>query len=300
VDRLLLGLAAAFAAAACYSVGVSFQALEARRVGLEHALRLSLLRRLVRRPRWLLGISIDGCGWGLQAVALSLAPLTVVQPVLAAGLVFLLAIGVVAMGERVGSVEIAAVVAIAVGVAGIGWAAPAHSTDHASLGPLLVAFALLGAVALVPPALGRRSGSAGVLIAAGAGVAFACDALAMKLMTDDLARRAWLGLAVWLAAMAAFAGLGTLNEMSAMQACPVIQVAPIVFMLDTLVPITLAPVLGGETWKTIPALAVSVAAVLTGGIVLARSRAVGSLLAEATRAESETARRPLAETSAIS
>jgi drug/metabolite transporter (DMT)-like permease len=300
VDRLLLGLAAAFAAAACYSVGVSYQALEARRVGPEHSLHLSLLRRLVRRPRWLLGISIDGCGWALQAVALSLAPLTVVQPALATGLVFLLAIGNRALGERVGRVEAGAVAAIAAGLAVIGWAAPAHSSDHASPAALLLSFVVLTALALVPFALGRRSGHAGTLIAVGAGVAFAADALAMKMMTDDLARLAWLGLTTWLATMVAFAGLGTLNEMSAMQTCPVTQVAPIVFLLDTLVPIGLAPVLGGEAWRAVPALVASVAAVLAGGVVLARSRAVGSLLAEATSADSETARRPLAETSAIS
>jgi drug/metabolite transporter (DMT)-like permease len=299
VDRLLLGLLAAFAAAGCYSVGLSYQALEARRVGLEHSLRLSLLRRLVRRPRWLLGISIDGCGWGLQAVALSLAPLTVVQPALAAGLVFLLAIAVRAMGERVGRAEVAGVFAIAAGVAGLGWAAPAHSSDHASPAVLAGVFAAFAIAALVPYALARRAGRVGVLIAAAAGVAFASDGLATKFMTDDFAGRAWPGLAVWLAAMVAFAGLGTLSEMSAMQTCPVTQVAPIVFCLDMLVPVGLAPVLGGETWRSTAALAVSVVAVLAGGVLLSRSRAVGSLLAEATSTESETARRPLAETSAI-
>jgi FtsH-binding integral membrane protein len=299
MDRLILGLLAALAAAACYSVGVSCQALEARRVGLEHSLRLSLLRRLARRPRWRLGIAIDGCGWGLQAVALSLAPLTVVQPALAAGLVFLLAIGTRVTGDRIGRLEAGAVVVIAAGLAGVGWAAPAHSAEHASRAALLLAFVVLTAIVLGSYRLARRSERAGALIAAGAGIAFAGDALAMKLMTDDLAGRAWLGVSVWLVTMMAFAGLGTVSEMSAMQACPVTQVAPIVFLLDTLVPMALAPVLGREAWRSIPALTVSAAAVLAGGFVLARSAAVGSLLAEATSADSETARSPLAETSAL-
>lgn len=299
MDHLLLGLAAVGAAAACFATGITLQALEARRVSVEHSLRVSLLYRLVRRPRWLLGISIDGCGWGLQALALGLAPLTVVQPALALGLVFLLVFGARTLGERVGRGEVVAVLAIAAGVAGLGWAAPAHSTDHATNLTLTLVFAAFAAAVLVPLALGRRTGRVGVVVAAGAGVAFASDGLATKFMTDDLAGRAWLGLAVWLAAMVAFAGVGTLSEMSAMQRSPVTQVAPVVFLLDTLIPVALAPVLGGETWTSIPLLAVSVAVVLAGGGFLARSRTVGSLLEEATSAERETARRPLAETSAI-
>ena len=160
--HLLLGLGIAFAGAACYAVGISYQAREARRVGLEHSLRLSLFRRLVRRPAWVLGVSIDGCGWALQAVALTLAPLTIVQPALAAGLVFLLVIGARTLGERVGRREVAAVLAIAGGLAGIGYAAPAHSTDHASSGDLTIAFAALAALAVVPYVAARRSGRGGI------------------------------------------------------------------------------------------------------------------------------------------
>ncbi len=76
-----------------YSAGISLQALEARQVAKEHALRIGLLWRLARRPRWMLGITLDAGGWALQTLALTLAPLTLVQPALAVGLVFLLAIG---------------------------------------------------------------------------------------------------------------------------------------------------------------------------------------------------------------
>src|ERR1700747_53544 len=94
MSRLLLGLLAAFGAAGFYSAGIALQALEARRVGPELALRFGLLRRLVRRPRWLAGLGVDPGGWGVQTLALTLAPLTLVQPALAAGLVFLLVIGI--------------------------------------------------------------------------------------------------------------------------------------------------------------------------------------------------------------
>ena len=47
-------------------------------------------RRLVRRSRWLLGTGLSILGFPLQFIALLLAPLVVVQPALAAGLLVLL------------------------------------------------------------------------------------------------------------------------------------------------------------------------------------------------------------------
>jgi hypothetical protein len=266
------------ASAACYSLGISYQAREARRVGLEHSLRLSLLRRLVRRRGWVLGISIDGCGWILQAAALALVPLTLVQPALAVGLVFLLVLGARMLEEPVGRAEVVAVLAIAAGVAGLASVAPAHATDHAARGPLVVAFGVLATAAVVPYLVARLTGRRLVLLAACAGLAFACDGLAMKLMTDDVANGAWLGSSLWLAAMGAFAGLGTLCELSALQTSPVTSVAPVVFLLDTLIPFALAPILAGESWSSGPAVVVSATVVLLGGAALARSRPVEALI----------------------
>ncbi|MCW3004918.1 MAG: hypothetical protein JWQ20_4216, partial [Conexibacter sp.] len=99
--HVLAGIAAAAVAATCFDGAVLLQAREARDVDAEHALRLSLLRRLMARPRWVLGTALAVCGWPLQLVALSLAPITVVQPTLALGLVVLLVGGSRVLGERV-------------------------------------------------------------------------------------------------------------------------------------------------------------------------------------------------------
>ncbi|WP_410590093.1 hypothetical protein [Amycolatopsis sp. lyj-23] len=50
------------------------------------------LRRLVTRPKWMAGQSATVLGTLLQVVALALAPVAIVQPVLAGGLVIALAI----------------------------------------------------------------------------------------------------------------------------------------------------------------------------------------------------------------
>ena len=58
-------------------------------------------------------------GWSLQAGSLLLAPVTVVQPTLAIGVVFLLVIGVRVLGEDIGRREVVAVGAIVAGVTGL-------------------------------------------------------------------------------------------------------------------------------------------------------------------------------------
>jgi len=293
MSRLLLGLLAAFGAAGLYSAGIALQALEARQIAKQHALRIGLLWRLVRRPRWLLGITLDLGGWALQTLALTLAPLTLVQPALAVGLVFLLAIGAAFLNEPVGRREVVAVVAIAIGVAAIGWATPGHEARHETGAALVVALCLLGAAALLPHALSRLGRPLGALVAVGAGLAFAWDGLATKFFADDLSHRTFPALLFWLAGMFVAAGFGTLSENSALQSRPVTQVAPLVFATTTLVPVVLAPFLAHESWSGDPLVQATLVAalvlVISAAVALGRSPAVSSVLrAEATSDESGT------------
>src|ERR1700758_4111541 len=87
---LVLGIGAAVGASTLYSVGIALQAMDARQAPPGEHLRLALARRLVRRRRWLLGTGMSIVGWPLQVVALLLAPLVLVQPALAAGLLVLM------------------------------------------------------------------------------------------------------------------------------------------------------------------------------------------------------------------
>src|ERR1700753_3731425 len=102
---LALGIICAIGASVLYNTSIALQPLEAREVGHEHALRASLIGRLVRNPRWLVATLIGLLGWPLEIVALLLAPLTVVQPCLASGLVLLLFLGVTRLGETPGRRE---------------------------------------------------------------------------------------------------------------------------------------------------------------------------------------------------
>ena len=96
---LAIGLACGLVASVLFNVGVALQALEARETPAEEGLHVSLLRRLLRRPRWLAGLLLGGLGVVFEAIAFANAPFVVIEPLLAAGLLVLLAIGVREIGR---------------------------------------------------------------------------------------------------------------------------------------------------------------------------------------------------------
>src|SRR4030088_641360 len=127
MGELLLGIVAAMGASTLYSLGIALQAMDAKQAPHEEHLRLALAWGLVRRARWLLGTGLSILGFPLQVVALLLAPLVVVQPALAAGLLVLLFLGQRMLGEHAGRYEYMCVLAIAIGVLGVALTAPQRS-----------------------------------------------------------------------------------------------------------------------------------------------------------------------------
>src|SRR5437764_14596214 len=95
------GLVAALVAAALFNIGVALQALEARTAPKKLGLKVGIIGHLLRRPLWLLGLTLAFVGIVPQVLALAWAPFAVVQTALATGLVLLLFIGVRFLGERV-------------------------------------------------------------------------------------------------------------------------------------------------------------------------------------------------------
>jgi hypothetical protein len=287
LSDLLLGLACACAASVLFDVGVALQALEARATAAAQALRPSLIGRLARSRRWLLGTLLAGSGWPFHLAALVLAPLTAVQPVLAIGLLLLLVLGDRMLGEAVGAREVIAVVAIVAGVAGLACAAPAHASTHGGTARVGPAVAVLGAIALAPYALRRRAASS-LLVPIAAGSAFAFTGIASKLIADYLESSAWGLLALWFPLTAALAAAGILSEMTALQRRAATRVVPIVFVVQICVPVLLAPVLGGESWSDTPlgglALLGFLASVATGAWLLGSAPGVSGLVAAGHRA----------------
>jgi drug/metabolite transporter (DMT)-like permease len=279
---MLLGLLLALAASVLFNVAVAIQALDARVLPRELSLRLGLLRRLVRRRRWRIGMLLAVLGWPLHAAALGLAPLTAVQPALAAGLLILLVVAARTLGESVGSREVVAVLLIVAGEAGVAWAAPDRSATHAHGAPLVAALVGLGAVALLPYALRDRTGVRGFAAVASAGVAFALSGFVTKLVSDDLSSGSIFSAWLWADLVGAAAVIGVLSENSAFQTRPASQVAPLVFSAQTVLPVLLAPLVGGEDWSDTPlgggAVVLALSAVVAGVVLIARSRVVSTLI----------------------
>jgi len=286
---LALGIAAAVIASLLYNTSIALQALEAREVPGEHGLRPSLLGRLLRNRRWLGATAIGLLGWPFEIAALLLAPLTVVQPCIASGLLLLLWLGATRLGERPGRRELVAVAAIVTGIAGVAWASPDRATDHAGAGAIAPALVLVAAPVLLPYLLRkplRGSPNRLALLATfSAGCGYAWTAIASKLLTDELAAGTVLAAALWLGTAAASEGLALLSEMSALQRRPATQVAPMMFAVQVLVPVVLAPLIFSESWGNTPlggaALVAFIAISVAGTMLLAGSRAVGAVIESA-------------------
>jgi drug/metabolite transporter (DMT)-like permease len=279
---LALGIICAIGASALYNTSIALQALEARDVGSEHALRVSLIGRLIKNPRWLLATFIGLLGWPLEIAALLMAPLTVVQPCLASGLVLLLWLGVTRLGERPGQREYGAVAAIVIGVAGIAWAAPERTTSNAGTGPIAIALALVAIPIVAPYVLRGRASAAGTLAVVAAGFGYAWTAIASKLLTDQLSTGSIFVAAIWLATAAGSEGLALLSEMSALGRRPATRVAPVMFAVQVVVPVILAPLIFEESWSDTPGggigLVAAILMILAGVVALAGSKAVGAVI----------------------
>src|SRR4051794_35810779 len=254
---LALGAIAAVTASVLFSAGLLLQSREARTIPVEHALRLSLIARLLHRPRWVLGGLVMVAGFGFHVGALALAPLAVVQPSLAAGLVVLVIAGARAERQRITRREAVAVVVISLGVAGVTLTASEQEGITAGPGRIALALGPLALVALLPHALARvghrPAGSLAPTL--GAGAAYALTGLTTNFISDRLQDADWLVAALWLGATVIAAALALVDQTTALQRRAAAQVGVVIYVMPVIVPVLLAPAVLGEDWARTPAAA---------------------------------------------
>jgi drug/metabolite transporter (DMT)-like permease len=267
---------AAGCAACCYEIGYAVQARASRRAPGRLELRPRLLGALAGQRLWVGGVALAALGWPLQLLALRYAPLTVVQPTLALGLVLLLALAARYLGEHVRARHVLAVVAVVAGVAAIAWAAPPRTTGHGSAAALATALTLLAAVALSPYLLRGR----GRLLIVAAGAADAWASFGAKLVVDELSSARWLRALAWGIGAGLALGLGLLSEMTALRRFAASVVGPIVVVMQIAVPVSLAPLVGGESWGGTPlggAVLIAALVLVTGAAAVLASSTGGVL-----------------------
>ena len=86
--QVFASVAAALAAAFLYALSNVYQEGEAEQIDDDQTMRLGLLTRLARRPRWWIGMSSDVGGYVFEAVSLGIGSLILVEPILAMSLPF--------------------------------------------------------------------------------------------------------------------------------------------------------------------------------------------------------------------
>ncbi len=280
-----VGFGIAVAAAVCYDTGYALQALEARKAPSRYAMRVSLLGHLLTRRRWLTATALSLLGFPLQVLALTKAPITLVQPTLALGLLLLLVLGRRILHEPVGIREVAAVLIIIGSVAVTALSAPSEPGEVPRDAGLVAALALLAAIAAVPFALSRMGRRPVVLLVAGAGAADGLAGFAAKLVAEDASSGLWLAVIAWVALIGAVVAMGLISESTALQRAPATRVAPTVLAMQIAIPVAFAPLVGGESWGSTPlgggVLVAAMLGVVAGVGLLASSPAVAGVIAEA-------------------
>ncbi|HEY0396865.1 MAG TPA: hypothetical protein VGF00_00665, partial [Acidimicrobiia bacterium] len=85
-SRVAVATALSLATALFYAISNVLELLEAEKVPDEYAMKPGLLMRLIKRPRWLIGLASDFGGYICHAAALGLAAVVFVEPILATGI----------------------------------------------------------------------------------------------------------------------------------------------------------------------------------------------------------------------
>jgi hypothetical protein len=280
----LVGITCAVTASLLFNVGIAMQALEARDTPSSRSLRLSLLGLLLQRPLWVLGLAVGLLGVLPQIVALRTAPFVVVQPLLAVGLLLLLAVGSRVLGEPVTWIEWTAVAAILLGVFLVAVGAPPHSEQHRGGAAVVAVVVALSIPALPLLRLPGVTSPTAVMVSCGFG--YAATNVAVKLLGDDVALRHWTNAATWTAVAAVDGVAATITNMSAFQVRPATTVVPVTTAVQTFLPVALEPLFLREHAPS-PAAAVAVGGglvlTLAATVLLARAPAVSGLVSRAQR-----------------
>jgi drug/metabolite transporter (DMT)-like permease len=280
---LAIGLPCGLLASVLFNLGIALQAIEARRTPPEEALHVSLLVRLLRRPRWVGGLLLGGLGVVFEAIAFANAPFIVIEPLLSAGLLVLLIVGIKEMGETPDRWTLFGVLAIIAGTVLIAWGAPSHSEQHRGPVTVVVVMGALLAVSLLPFLVRGSRFDTPMHANLGSACGFAATNVATKLLADDLGGGHYVEAVAW-TAFAIFAGAtATISGMTALQRRPATTMVPVSSAMQTFLPVALEPLFLTENWRSAELegllLLAGLVVMVIGTVLVARMRAVATLAA---------------------
>src|SRR5437763_2329054 len=193
---ILLALACAFIA----NLGFFFKyrgANEVPKVEVLHPLRSA--RRLYSSKWFTLGMLTATASWGLHVGALAIAPMSVVQVSLAAGVVFIAVMADRMFGFAVGKRQWLGLFLTAAGLVLLGLTLPqVHGAHSHFTDPAMISFEaglfFLGGLLMMGPRMGGPVEHHGVMLGAAAGILFGVSDTAIKALTGITGAHGFLGL----------------------------------------------------------------------------------------------------------
>lgn len=201
---MLLPILIAVAGAFTLALGSALQERDAVRAPGREVARAGFLLHLLRQPRWMVGSAAAVIGSVLHLVALSSAPLTIIQPIGVTGLLFAIALSALFNRRGVGLSQVIAGTAVMVGLVGVLSLFPHSSTtpDMTTGAALALAGVTLGAgVAIHLTAHWMNSGTRAILLALAGGAAMGTTSGLARVLAASV-NEDWTGLLSWLTPLA--------------------------------------------------------------------------------------------------
>ncbi len=200
---ILLALACAFVA----NLGFFYKYRGANAVAKVQVLHPLRSARALYSSKWFtLGMITATGSWALHVAALAMAPMSVIQVSLAAGVVFIAVMADRLFGFRVGRRQWLGLLLTASGLVLLGVTLPAMHGAHSHFSPLVMtSFEAglfgLGGLLIMGPRMGGAAEHHGVMLGAAAGILFGVSDTAIKALTGIAAAHGALGLLLspWLA-----------------------------------------------------------------------------------------------------
>jgi drug/metabolite transporter (DMT)-like permease len=228
---ILLALACAFVA----NLAFFYKYRGANSVSKVRVLHPFRSTRALYSSKWFcLGMLTATASWGLHVGALALAPMSVVQVALAAGVVFIAVMAERLFGFEVGRRQWVGLLLTAAGLVLLGITLPTMHGSHSSFSPAaMISFEAalfgLGGLLIMGPRIGGPVEHHGVMLGAASGILFGVSDTAIKALTGitgahgimGLALSPWLAVAVLASIVAFFASARGLQDGDAV---PVIAV----------------------------------------------------------------------------
>ena len=236
------------AATLCYNVSIILLAVAARSESRAQD-RTALTAHVIERPAggWSIGVGI--LGWFFELMALRFISVALARVIYASGFGFMLVLARWRLGEKIERREAAGIVAIGLGIIGVGMTSPSANTTIPGLLGWIVLTIVIVPTLFLPDVLRRATKSpAAYLSGIGAGLGYAASTLYTKGVSDLLSFSNVLPLALLAIAAGGTSLVAFSDQIRALQTGRATGIVPLVAGLQSIIPIIVASIFFGETW----------------------------------------------------